>query len=185
MLSTLDDNNEIMDLYLAKKLPPSGIDFSDNAYILNLGSPVGGYLDGCALTTNEGRRLDDSPSACGHLVNHYGRATNTHKPNVQVVTFLWNDIFQSDSFLVDESLPNTMRCDGFPWYFDAIEQKIIYFPNQEEADVLPDQYKLLIAGAAITSPGDSPISLEPGEELFLDYQLRSKALPKWATDWYK
>ena len=183
MLSSLEDSNEVMDLYLAKKLPPSGIDFQENAYVLNLGSPVGGYLDGCALETSTGRPLNGSPSACGHLVNHFGNAKSTQQPNVQVVPFFWKDILPSESHLMD-LLPNTMRCDGSPWYFEAMEQRIIYFP--EEVDNRQTLLDPLLAGAAIVaSRGDGSLPLHPDQELLLDYQLQPDALPKWAVGWYQ
>ncbi|KAL3915600.1 MAG: hypothetical protein SGILL_005571 [Bacillariaceae sp.] len=181
MLSTLEDSNEVMDLYLAKNLAPSGVDFQDNAYVLNMGSPVGGYLDGCALETSTGRQLNVSPSACGHLVNHFGG--NSPQPNVQVAPFFWKDVLPSESNLFD-TLPNAMRRDGSPWYFDAMEQKIVCFPAEADGN----QQTLLnplLAGAAIVASGcDSSSHLQPDQELLLDYQLQPNSLPNWAVGWY-
>lgn len=179
IMGSQEDNNELMDAYLAKHMPPSQVPLEENAYILNL-ETVGGYLDGCALhSVGKSSRLDASPSACGHLVNHY-RSTGD-KPNVKVISFRWNDVLgqEFDDEMTISDLPNDMRCDGSPWYFDIITQDVVYFPRWEE-----EQTRVLhplVAGAAIVSINDR---LRDGQELFLDYQLRSDDLPKWAIDWY-
>jgi hypothetical protein len=109
MLANINKNNEdTPNEYLANGVPPSGIPFDENAYALNL-QDCGGYLDGCALTGyNDGRRLDDSnPSACGHLVNH----CYSH-PNVEVISFVWDDIDVSSASGSMHLLPNCFRADG-------------------------------------------------------------------------
>jgi hypothetical protein len=182
ILSCHEDNNEIMETYLAKRIPPSQVDLEDNAYILNL-ETIGGYLDGLALHSASGRSLDSSPSACGHLINHYRPSQN--KPNVAIVPFLWNEVLQPagtgdfDAGVMDR-LPNAMRCDGSPWYLDTITETIIHFPKEEGETT--NAIHPFLAGAAVISMDHD---LSDGQELFLDYGLRMDKLPRWAKDWYQ
>jgi hypothetical protein len=178
ILSSQEDNNEVMDTYLAKLIPPSHVDFEHNSYILNLAG-VGGYLDACKVKSSSDRIVDTSPSFCGHIVNHYRPLES--QPNVEIVPFLWRDVLESDDIeRILNDLPNTIRCDGSPWYFDTITQTIIYFPEKEEEQLTA--LHPLLAGAAVLSVDDS---MRPGVELLLDYKLRVDLLPKWATDWYQ
>ncbi|KAG7340913.1 hypothetical protein IV203_024456 [Nitzschia inconspicua] len=217
ILCNQEDNNELLDTYLAKYLPPSRVDMNDNAYIMNL-ETVGGYIDGLALqSSNNGdscsSRLDASPSACGHLINHYRPFHD--KPNVTVISFLWKDVLQQqeDHFLDDDDdhhhdhhdyyqLPNVMRCDGSPWYFDIITQTMVHFPDRQDDSSFRHNSTTttvlhpLLAGAAIVSViGDGRTDddtmyknrrrLETDQELVLDYRLNTNKLPNWAKDWYQ
>ncbi|KAG7338136.1 hypothetical protein IV203_034361 [Nitzschia inconspicua] len=214
ILCNQEDNNELLDTYLAKYLPPSQVDMDDNGYIMNL-ETVGGYIDGLALhSSNNGdscsssssiSRLDASPSACGHLINHYRPFHD--KPNVTMISFLWKDVLQEDHFLHDydhrryHQLPNVMRCDGSPWYFDIISQSTVHFPDRHDDSSFRHNSTTtvlhpLLAGAAIVSvvgagrTDDDTMyrsrrRLETDQELVLDYRLNIKKLPNWAKDWYQ
>jgi hypothetical protein len=169
--------------YLANDLPPSGISFEDNAYILNL-QKDGGYIDGCPLTARQNRRLDANPSACGHLINH-----NASSANVEVVSFLWRDIIEDvDIGHTEESpsnvsfpLPNVLRDDGTGWYLDGLDEDIVRFPdsNADSRDIAKLEYSLL-CGAAIVSKKH----ISPGDELLLEYGLLPP-YPRWAAGWYE
>ena len=126
--------------------------------------------------------LDENPSACGHKVNH-----STRRANVSVIPFFWKDVFPEnepkDGFKTSY-LPNILRNDGSPWYHDGYNNTIRYFSAasaQEKIIVQPQQHSsfLLCCGAAICSLR----TLQPGEEIFLDYGLR-RPYPSWARDWY-
>jgi len=154
-------------------------DMESNAYILNMTIP-GGYMDGRALVGEEGRHLDDNPSACGHLVNHSSSASN-----VEMVSFSWRKV-QDEMDCNDKNvipLPNELRADGSPWYLDGFTGEIVPFPSpvddRREGDSNTDVEPLL-CGAAFCSQQD----LEQGTEILLDYQLKGPPYPKWAEDWY-
>ena len=177
-------------VYLGNEMPPSGVNNDENAYILNL-SELGGYLDGLALLASEPptisaanseveptltRRLDVNPSACGHKVNHSSR-----RANVMFVPFFWKDVFPKDATQRQDpqhedewlaSLPNTMRNDNSPWYFDGHTNELCHFRAN---DIGPQ----LLCGAALCSLR----TMEPGEEAFLDYGLKLP-YPPWAREWY-
>lgn len=183
------------DYYLAGQWTPSGIKAESNAYILNLqDSSWGGYLDGLALKdTNETMagpqklQLDANPSACGHLINH-----NPDGSNVQVISFRWCDVFELSTALNEEDtydIPNRLRCDGSPWYYDEFENKLVHFPNRAtslETDSAASihevnyYYQQQVCGAAIVLSHQ----VESGEELFLDYGLH-EPYPEWAEGWYR
>jgi hypothetical protein len=172
---------------LAGQWTPSGVHPQQNAYLLNL-KDVGGYLDGLATVSHPGSQktktssppppAEDNPSACGHMVNHNpGRHAN-----VKVVSFFWKNVLDCDNELprMTEqsmkdrySLPNQMRSDKFPWYYDPIDDKVVYgndvsCGNEEN-----------VCGAAMIVQKPIPI----GDELYLDYELQ-QPYPDWAKDWY-
>jgi hypothetical protein len=72
------------------------------------------------------------------------------------------------------ALPNDLRKDGSPWYFDGIIQRIQIFENSDK-EPLPS----VCGGAIVISK-----PLDSGDELLLDYGLR-KPYASWAKDWYK
>jgi len=164
--------------YLANVIPPSfythRLQMDENAYVLNLQSS-GGYIDGCALESqfNKTTKLDTNPSACGHLVNHDAVHYNT-----EVFDFCWSDImgFQNGSGEEDDLyiLPNEIRTDGSPWYYDKIHEDIVRFPKQS---IETSGIKSHGAALLVTKP------LDEGDELLLDYKL-SEPYPKWAEEWY-
>lgn len=156
--------------YLANQLPPSAISYQENAYIMNLQSR-GGYIDGCALMEQHGSRLDENPSACGHLINH-----NASKDNVEVVSFFWKDVCDISKGGDNRfPFPNNVRADGSPWYFDGFDQRVVEFPEASD----PSKPSSLACGAAIILR--KPI--RSGEELLLDYGLHLP-YPDWASGWY-
>ena len=173
--------------YLANQSPPSnaaGSSIDNNAYIMNV-TLMGGYIDGCALKSqynNKENMLDMNPSACGHLINH-----DSVRKNVDVVTFAWdqlitkrrdNDVTLNNN-LDDESyyqIPNELRADATPWYYDTSLDEIISFPSREHT---PLSHSLLCGAAIVLT---APISR--GEELLLDYGLK-KPYPNWAAKWYQ
>mmetsp|Transcript_31064 Transcript_31064/g.62662 ORF Transcript_31064/g.62662 Transcript_31064/m.62662 type:complete len:200 (-) Transcript_31064:59-658(-) len=172
--------------YLANQVPPSfqlgkGHSMHENAYIMNLQS-CGGYIDGWSIKSQyDGERLDANHSACGHLINHHARRQNT-----VVYSFSWNEVLEHNNQMignnmirgVDEDhfpLPNEMRSDGSPWYYDEIEGEIKCFPTRDEPP--PPTNQLCGAALILTSP------VSKGDELLLDYCLQ-EPLPKWAKDWY-
>ena len=177
-------------IYLAKELPPSGIPFPENAFIINL-LETGGYLDGCALTapSHRGRRrLDENPSACGHIINH-----DADKANVEVVSFVWRDILNGLNFSVDGhsslsthfELPNALRFDGSSWYLDESEGKIKYFPthttdgNNPSSVLLEERF--LCGAAVVLRP---TCTLNHDDELLMNYCLK-RPYPNWALSWYQ
>lgn len=176
-----DDSTTV---YLANDFPPpSGVPNDENAYILNL-SPLGGYADGMALEIDDeaataSRCLDDNPSACGHKINHSSRDAN-----ITLVPFYWKDVFAAACKNNEEEkdgeplfeLPNVLRTDSSPWYFDGTTNQVCYFTDCH------DTQHLLVGAAAC--PIAAP--LEPGQELFLNYSLkRNPEYPSWARDWYE
>jgi hypothetical protein len=203
------DAQPVENLYLAKGISPSGVDFQNNAYVLNLTTEVGGYIDALALNRSarrptcgpqqnectplidgDGLRLDSSTSACGHLINHYKVGVGDYycTTNVQVVPFWWKDMLLPEEdvdILSHWKLPNVLRCDNSPWYFDICTDQVVYFPSEEQQDSLHH----IVAGAPITSLPiasgvNKNIPLEHGQEIFLDYELQPP-FPHWAADWYR
>jgi hypothetical protein len=175
MSSSTCSDDGIPNEYLANGIPPSGIPFQQNAYVMNL-QDCGGYIDGCALTSlYDGRQLDANPSACGHLVNHcYSR------PNVELISFVWDDVDSGRSSASSSSmpLPNCFRGGGGPWYYDSFEQKIVRFPYvKSRLDETNWSHLLCGAALALSKP------VEYGDELMLDYGLRAP-YPEWAFEWY-
>ena len=180
-------------VYLANKSPPSkyGTDINDNAYIMNLNLSCGGYIDGCALDSQIRRGgeknndvLDSNPSACGHLINHHSVGNN-----VEVHSFAWDDILLDDERYdatttrrADEhfTIPNELRADGSPWYYDATIDKLVSFPTSSEGGSQKKIPPPLLCGAALVLT--KPVSR--GDELLLDYGL-SEPYPPWAKGWYK
>ena len=171
--------------YLAGQLPPSGFVPEQNAYILNL-KDVGGYLDGLAevskecnddsdqpsTSTTPSPPEHDNPSACGHMVNH----NPSTRANVSVVSFFWKHVFQLipvESIEECYSLPNRMRNDKYPWYYDPRYGEVVY------GNDTPDGIDENVCGAAMIV--QKPIGI--GNELFLDYGLL-QPYPSWAKDWY-
>jgi hypothetical protein len=193
-----DENIE----FLGHNSTPSGETMGDNAYILNIHTGAGGYIDGMALTLIEGRhipireysychkqyhpqlktRLDSNPSCCGHMINH-----SIKYQNVQVLSFLWSDVlepkYENRGYAKKlpptytkkalASIPNMMRQDGAPRYlFDG---DVIYYPTVADTVSRIDN----VCGAVLYATKH----IGPDQELFLDYQLKSP-LPKWAASWY-
>lgn len=163
--------------YLANSIPPSyyssGVEMNDNAYIMNL-QGHGGYIDGCALESQYCKpALDSNPSACGHLVNH-----NSRKVNAQVLDFCWDEVFTDEVDLDNDGnnslyhLPNELRADGSPWYYDSMHEEVISFRNK------PLSNRGVFGAALILIK-----PLENEDELLLDYKL-NEPLPNWAAGWY-
>ena len=201
MLANNPDGDEIE--FLGHNSTPSGIPIEKNAYILNIQTVAGGYIDGMALEVNEGRhipireysysnklyhpqvkgRLDSNPSCCGHMINH-----SIRHQNVQILPFLWSDViepvYHNCEYINDlapvhikktlSSLPNLMRQDGAPRYL--FNGDVIHYATREA-------YKMScinnVHGAVIYSTKH----IGPDQELFLDYKLK-KPLPLWAASWY-
>jgi hypothetical protein len=159
---------EIGNEYLADQIPPSQIPFEDNEYIMNL-QDTGGYVDGSSLEDCNGQRLDTNPSACGHFINHDACNANTY-----FVSFAWDHLLVGFDLQQDGALPNDVRRDGSPWYFDGTDQSIHRFEHSDK-EPLPS----VCGGAIVISK-----PLDSGDELLLDYGLR-KPYPSWAKDWYK
>ena len=182
--------------YFANKSPPSnyGSDITDNAYIMNLNS-CGGYIDGCALKSQyndtDNTVLDSNPSACGHLVNHA-----TLKNNVKILSFAWDEVLKEGSSYDDAEtalecneeneyylIPNEMRADGTPWYYDSAMNKLVSFTKSSQSQRHlclhhPMKNKLVCGAALILTK-----SVCKGEELLLNYGL-NKPYPAWAKEWY-
>jgi hypothetical protein len=168
-------------VYLAKNVTPSGVLPEHNPYLLNLHTASGGYLDGNALLamSDEGtmdRRLDENPSACGHLVNHSHR-----QANVVVTAFTWRDVLEAvmpppstETDIQQYHLPpNALRADGSPWYLES--STVVRFPKQKACDEM-----VTLCGAALCTR----TGIEKGAELLLDYNLKGPVLPAWAATWY-
>jgi hypothetical protein len=157
--------------YLANQY---GSDIEENAYIMNL--TCGGYIDGRALDSQYDKEaLDSNPSACGHMINH------AIESNIDVLSFPWDVLTESGAFMAirDDShfsLPNEVRADASPWYYDTLLDELVRFPNQEQTP-LPET---MACGAAMILT--TPIS--QGEELLLDYGLKAP-YPTWAKGWYQ
>jgi len=165
--------------YLANQSPPSnyGSDIGENAYIMNLAT-CGGYIDGCALESQYDQNdvLDSNPSACGHLVNH-----DAVTSNVEEFSFVWGELADHDAQSVhlkrEEyfSIPNELRADGSPWYYDIKSDQLVLFPNRDETPLL----RKMVCGIALLLT--NPIS--QNEELLLNYGLKEPH-PLWAQGWY-
>jgi hypothetical protein len=173
--------------YLADRVTPSGRLPENNAYLLNLTTVGGGYLDGLttmgnntllpeqptSLFTSSSSPLSSLLMACGHLINH-----NASHPNIQVVAFVWNDVLPHNSTC---QIPNQRRCDGSPWYYDGRDERVVYFPTppssaNNQGESRPTE---LVCGAAMVTTKD----IEINQELLLDYGLHAP-YPRWANDWY-
>jgi hypothetical protein len=172
---------------------PSGVSTDQNAYILNIHSPGGGYIDGMALTicknqsiqigeakqeskspTTTKRCLDDNPSCCAHLINHSKNLCNVH-----IISFSWSDVLSSisnadykESFF---DLPNVSRLDGSPRYI--LNSDIVYYMKKCKGSTASNLDSVCGAVACATR------SIEQNNELFLDYGLQVP-LPSWAVHWY-
>ena len=181
----MDDDN--MYHYLADRVTPSGLEPDMNPYILNLTAVGGGYLDGFATTGNtptvetitatsiEPTSTDSSALPCGHLINH-----DSSQSNVEVVSFVWNDVLQLESANDDNCwdtnlIPNQRRRDGSPWYYDGRQERVVHFAYPHEAS-RPTE---IACGAAMVSIKN----INTDEELLLDYGLHPP-YPVWARDWY-
>jgi hypothetical protein len=147
------------------------------------------------------RRLDENPSACGHKINHSSIDANT-----TIVPFLWKDVFlngTSTTIDIDDdnnphiiyddsdkddkyfSLPNTMRNDNSPWYYDGNEYKMYRFTTNDSDDTTTTRTSVKsvpLCGAAVVVRNGS--ILQNNQELLLDYSLKTP-LPVWAKDWYQ
>jgi hypothetical protein len=153
--------------FLGSLTTPSGIPTEENAYVLNL-AETGGYIDGRALLDPDGRRLDENPSACGHLLNH-----NVDQANVRVVSFLWKDLLEGTPAVDSKeyfSLPNVVRSDGALRY--RLGSEMVYYHNKDSP---------ACAGAVFCAT----TNIKTGQEFFLDYGLLQRPLPSWASDWYE
>ena len=171
--------------YLANLTPPSyhlgdaSADIRKNAYIMNL-QKCGGYIDGYALKSQYSddveKALDSNPSACGHLVNH-----DSFNHNVKIVSFEWVNVIQQNNTILDAEyfpLPNELRADGSPWYFDTSLENLVHFPDSSNHEEQPLVQKMLCGAALILT---TPIA--QGEELLIDYGLK-EPYPEWADGWY-
>lgn len=153
-------------IYLANKVVTE-----NNAYVINL-NDVGGSIDANNLIWDpQSDRCN--PHAVGHFVNH-GR-----QPNVNVISFHWNELLtRQNNFVSDPSryhrIPNELRCDGSPWYFDTTSEEVIYLKRYE------GHHEISIGGAVLYANTEIP----EGSELFLDYMLQ-KPYPAWAREWYE
>jgi hypothetical protein len=163
--TTVDDDSF---LYLANQITPSGSPPCENAHILNLHSIGGGYLDGAALRVGN-RILDANPNACAHFVNH-----SVKRANVNVLSFAWSNVLTPHfkASLDKQSLyqiPNEVRSDNSPWYYDAGTNEVVLLDGRVGSNF----------GAAVRAT--KPIAVH--EELFLDYGVIAP-LPAWAKPWY-
>jgi hypothetical protein len=162
---------------------PSGVDRDENPYIMNVQTPMGGYIDARALVVrvrtsadeNEQpskRRLDENPSACAHVINH-----SNSKDNVRVVPFTWSDVLPDYKFGHNDSfdLPNVARRDGAPRYMLIPRSEMIFYEKGDTSLFSVHN----VSGAVVCAMVD----IETDEELLLDYGLR-KPLPSWASEWY-
>lgn len=188
--------------FLGHNSTPSGLPPEENAYLLNIHTDTGGFIDGMALEVIEGRhvpireysychklyhpqvktRLDSNPSCCGHMINH-----SIRYQNVEVLPFLWSDVIvpkYNNRGYVDKlapeytkkalsSIPNMMRQDGAPRYL--FNGDAIHYPSVRDELSRIDK----VCGAVIYATKH----IGPDQELFLDYKLKSP-LPKWAASWY-
>ena len=188
--------------FLGHYSTPSGIQMEKNAYILNIQTTAGGYIDGMALEIIEGRhvpireysyshklyhpqlktRMDINPSCCGHMINH-----SVRRQNVQILPFLWSDVIEPVhnyrgythnlapvyTKKTLSSLPNMMRQDGAPRYL--FNGDVVHYATI--ADKISRIKK--VHGAVIYATKH----IGPDQELFLDYKLK-KPLPIWASSWY-
>ena len=188
---TAGTDDEYLYYYLADRTTPSGLAPEVNPYILNLTAVGGGYLDGLittgdtatARTTTTTVEPTTDPTAmpcCGHLINH-----DSSKPNINVVSFVWNDVLQLESNDDDENrwntelIPNRRRSDGSPWYYDGREERVVHFASQPPSSTLRTPHEGIVCGAAMVSIKD----IETHQELLLDYGLHPP-YPSWARDWY-
>jgi hypothetical protein len=196
-------------VYFGKSTPPSGGDFDENAYILNVQLPTGGYLDGLALeytsTTNDNndettkilqrRRFDENPNACGHCINH-----SSTRANAEVIYIDWTDIMLGQQVVQnDESLspacsiskednddqcyypiPNIVRADKSPWY-SVIGEKHCDNNNNDSIDdgIVRFTGHGKCCGAVFCATRD----INAEEEILFDYAL-FPPLASWAKDWY-
>lgn len=168
--------------YLANQTPPSnyGSAIDENAYILNL-ALMGGYIDGCALESQfDGKEaLDGNPSACGHLINH-----DVAMKNIDVIAFAWDEVNGLDDAFIDNadessssySVPNELRTDASPWYYDTLLDDLVSFPGKGQTS--PPRSMLCGAAMVLTAP------ILQGKELLLDYGLK-EPYPTWAREWYQ
>lgn len=164
--------------FLGSIKTPSGIPPDQNAYLLNLKSvSIGGYLDGMALgVPHHKQRLDENPSAVGHLINH-----SANNDNVTVVAIEWDRFVNGSDGLepvicsigegsnVWYPLPNVNRFDGALRYLEGTE--LVHYPNHESFHG--------VYGAALCAKHD----IDADDELLLDYML-VQPLPKWAINFY-
>jgi hypothetical protein len=189
--------------FLGHNITPSGISIEQNAYILNIQTPDGGYIDGMALDMIDGQhvsireytlshtsfhaqrktRFDTNPSCCGHLINH-----SKIYQNVQIYPFLWTDVLipiqNNVGYNINKkivyhkkdisSLPNTMRQDGAPRYM--FNGDVIRYASINDTISRVER----VYGAVIYAT----MNLEPNQELLMDYGLSQSPLPKWAASWY-
>jgi hypothetical protein len=194
-------NGDIVDL-LGHHSTPSGIPIEKNAYILNIQTPEGGYIDGMALDLIEGRhvsireytlshtsfhaqvksRLDTNPSCCGHRVNH-----SKMNQNIKILPFLWTNVLlpvKNNTGYINERitynkkdlscLPNMMRQDGAPRYM--YNGDVIRYASINDKISRVDN----VYGAVLYATKN----IGPNQELLLDYGLSQTPLPKWAESWY-
>lgn len=99
------------DLYLA------GSELENRAYIMNL-PEIGGHIDG---EDDDIPGARENPSAIGHFVNHPSKA-NGQYPNVEVVSFMWSDIFRPiDCTTSSNTDSGRSTCIG-----TTIEEKVMY-----------------------------------------------------------
>jgi len=155
---------------------------------------VGGYIDG-NLTDGDDVPGIDNPSAVGHLVNHPPPGVQA---NVFVISFLWKEVLQDRSreqmHRDEESsfpIPNKMRSDGSPWYYDATAGNIVRFPLHPRACThgTTDRHSTPRKGTSgVVTPAGAVLcasrDLKRDEELFLNYNLKGPPFPKWALSWY-
>jgi hypothetical protein len=183
--------------FLGHIITPSGIPADNNAYILNLQTPTGGYIDGMALAIMDGisktvhvskstndcaytprtiRSLDENPSCRAHLVNH-----SKARSNVEIIPFSWVDVAPSMDDILDHQsmfdLPNVIRQDGAPRYF--LNSEIVYYATTTDTATSSSRIGN-VCGAVLCATKD----IEQDRELFLDYGLELP-LPPWAAHWYE
>ena len=192
--------------FLGHHSTPSGIPIEKNAYILNIQTAAGGYIDGMALEIIDGQhvpisedsyshklyhaqvktRLDSNPSCCGHMINH-----SLRHQNVQIIPFLWSDVI--------EPVHNSLGYDHnlAPVYTKTKKtQPVSSIPNTMRQDGAPrylfngDVIHYATIGSNISRIKNvygaviyATKHIGPEQELFLDYKLK-KPLPLWAASWY-
>ena len=112
------------------------------------------------------------------MVNH-----DAVENNVEVYSFAWEDIITTTATEEDTStqsefysIPNELRADGTPWYYDTVLDKLVSFECNDEQSSASQK---MVCGAALVL--SKPIC--QGDELLLNYDLK-EPYPLWAKDWY-
>jgi len=146
-------------VYLANSSDPMKQYIEQNEYILNLNDSIcSGYIDAKTWSDNSDNNdankksisvttmTLENPSAFGHFINHGSKG----RSNVSVCSFFWKNLWSEGMYQVEScntmpaekndeyfALPNTLRCDGSPWYFDKYTDQLIRFPLRDPIFFIP------------------------------------------------